>query len=119
MALSLDLRERIIQAYENEEGSIRILAKRFSTGTTSIWRLLKRYNEGGGIRANSPPGRNHIIDNKGLEIIYKLLQQDNDATLEELCKKFSEKTKLEVNIVTMHRACQRLKLKYKKNAISC
>jgi transposase len=43
MALSIDLRKRIIEANENEEGSIRELAKRFKVGFASIWRLLKRY----------------------------------------------------------------------------
>lgn len=118
MALSLDLRERIIKAYENEEGSIRQLAKRFAIGSASVWRLLKRYQNKGELTPTSPPGRTPMIDEKGLKLIYGLLQKDNDATLQELCNKFAEKTGMCVQIVTMHRACKRLKLNYKKNFIS-
>lgn len=35
MSLSLDIRERVVESYENEEGSIRVLAKRFKIGTTT------------------------------------------------------------------------------------
>src|SRR6185503_5402084 len=113
MALSLDLRQRIIKAYENREGSIRQLAKRFAIGSASVWRLLKRYQNKGEYSPISPPGRMPIIDEKGLKLIDKLLQKDNDATLQELCKRFAEKTGMNVQIVTMHRACKRLKLNYK------
>jgi transposase len=118
MALSMDLRERIIKAYENGEGSIRTLAKRFSIGIASVWRLLKCHSTGRSIEAKSPPGRNRIIDDKGHKTIHQLLKEDNDATLEELCKRFAAKTKVKVSIVTMHRACRRLKIKYKKNFAS-
>jgi len=54
MALSLDLRERIIEAYENGEGSIRELAHRFKVGFATVWRLLKRYRTAGEIAPQSP-----------------------------------------------------------------
>jgi transposase len=119
MALSLDLRERLIRAYEKGEGSIRELAKRFSVGAASVFRLLKRHHEGKDIHPVSPPGRHPLIDERGLKLISELLAENNDATLEELCKRYEKQTKLRVAIVTMHRACKRLKLSYKKNSISC
>jgi transposase len=119
MSLSLDIRSRIIEAYEKREGSIRKLGKRFKVSPASIMRLLKRYREGGDISPQSPPGRTPLIDNAGLETIHQLIQADTDATLTELCKRFAAKTKLKVAIMTMHRACERLKIKYKKNSVSC
>ena len=118
MALSLDLRQRIVKAYKNGEGSIRQLAKRFATGPASVFRLLKQYQQKGELHPKSPPGRTPLIDEKGLNLIHKFLQKDNDATLQELCDSFAQKTGMRVQIVTMHRACQRLKLRYKKNFIS-
>jgi transposase len=118
MALSLDLRQRIVKAYENGEGSIRQLAKRFSTGPASIFRILKRYQQKGELHPKSSPGSPPFIDENGLNLIYKFLQKDNDATLQELCISFAQKTGMRIQIVTMHRAYQRLKLRYKKNFIS-
>jgi transposase len=119
MALSLDLRKRIINAYKKREGSIRKLAERFSVNATSVWKLLKRSSKGEGIEAKSPPGRNPLINEAGLKIISELLRKNNDATLEKLREEFWRKTRLKVGMGTMHRACQRLKISYKKNAISC
>jgi transposase len=48
-AHSLDLRQRIITAYEKEEGSIRELAKRFSVSKNSVHNLIKLYRATGSI----------------------------------------------------------------------
>ena len=40
-ALSQDLRLRIVNAYQNNEGSIRNLAKRFTVSISSVTRLLR------------------------------------------------------------------------------
>lgn len=42
MSLSLDLRGRVLEAYENKEGSIRSISKRFKIGTTTFVSWLKR-----------------------------------------------------------------------------
>ncbi|MCC5634302.1 transposase [Nostoc sp. CHAB 5844] len=42
-AYSTDLRQKVIDAYENQEGSQRNLAKRFSVSLTFIQKLLKQY----------------------------------------------------------------------------
>ncbi len=42
-AYSIDLRQKIIDAYENDEGSMRILAKRFKVSFSFVTNLLKRY----------------------------------------------------------------------------
>ena len=41
-AYSIDLRQRIIEAYENQEGSQRALAKRFKVSLSFIWTLDKQ-----------------------------------------------------------------------------
>jgi transposase len=47
MSLSIDLRKRIVKAYEKGEGSIRKLAKSFQVGEASVWRLVSRYQRKG------------------------------------------------------------------------
>ena len=48
-AYSLDLRKKIIEAYLNQEGSIRKLAVRFKVAKSFIQTLIKRYKEEGSI----------------------------------------------------------------------
>lgn len=118
MALSLDLRKRIIKAYEKKQGSVRQLAKRFAVGSASVWRLLSRYQREGEIHPKTPPGRNKKLTEKHASLLKKWLSKQNDLTLEELRQRLLEQEKLEVSIVTIHHACQRLKMSYKKNTIS-
>ena len=44
---SNDLREKIITAYQNGEGSLRRLAKRFSVGLNFVWLLVERFRKTG------------------------------------------------------------------------
>ena len=47
--LSLDLRERIIAAYEGGEGPQKELVSRFSVGVASVRRLVRLKRETGGL----------------------------------------------------------------------
>lgn len=118
MALSLDLRTRIIEAYDNGEGSIRKLAVRFKVGFATIWRLLKRYHTVGEVKAKSPPGKKSKIDKAGLKLMEKLIAKDESITLRELGAALAKQRNLEVSLMAVHRACRRLQLRYKKNALS-
>lgn len=118
MLISMDLRIRVIQAYENKEGSIRSLGKRFCISPVTIWKWLKRYREEGTFQAYSPPGRAKKIDGKKLEILKSVVRRRNDATLDELTIEFFKRTGIEVSIMTIHRMCHKLGLRYKKNGIS-
>jgi transposase len=48
-AHSIDLRQRIVRAYENKEGSIRELASRFSVSKDSVHQLLQLYRTTGSV----------------------------------------------------------------------
>ena len=118
MALSLDLRKRIVKAYEQGQGSIRQLAKRFAVGEASVWRLTSRYHKEGEIKPKSPPGRNKTLLEKHQVLLKKWLSEKNDLTLAELRQRLIKTEKVSVSLVTIHKACQRLKMSYKKNAVS-
>jgi transposase len=118
MALSLDLRERIVKGYEAGEGSIRKLAKRFKTAPATIFRILSRYNETGELKPKSPPGRPGKMNKKLLHTLSKIIKKNNDATFQELCEEFARRTAIKVSYGIMYRACEKLKITYKKNDIS-
>jgi transposase len=114
-AYSIDLRQKIIDVYENEEISQRQLAKRFRVALSFVVKLLKQYRETheiapkpfrGGVKLKLTPEQ--------LEILANLIENNNDATLEELCQLLQEKTGVTVSRATMGRMTQRLKLTVKK-----
>lgn len=118
MALSKDLRQRIINAYENNEGSIKKLSLRFKVATSTVWELLKLYRSTQQLEATSPPGRTPKVGLKEVRIIERLIRQKNDSTLFELCHAFDKETGIKIGKSTMHRVCSRLKISYKKKRIS-
>ena len=118
-AYSLDLRQKIVDVYQNEEISQRQLATRFSVTKSFVIKLLKQYRETGNIKPLAHGGGAKLKTNpEQLEILAELIEDNNDATLEELCQMFQERTKVIVSRATMGRMSQRLNLTVKKNT-SC
>lgn len=115
MALSLDLRARIITAYKNQEGSVRTLAQRFCVSPSTVWSLLQQIKKTGHYEPVSPPGRPSAVDSKGVVLIINWVKQKNDWTLSELCQVYEKETGVAFSIMTMHRTCKKLNLSYKKN----
>lgn len=114
MALSLDLRKRLLDAYENKEGSIRELAKRFKIGTTTLVTWIKKKRTEGTLAAKKPSGRPSKFDAQGLAFLVKNLEENNSLTLNELAQRYEKKRGIAVSVMAVHRACKRLKLTYKK-----
>ena len=118
-AYSLDLRQKIIDVYHNESISQRQLAQRFNVANSLIIKLLKQYRETGNIKPLAHGGGGKLkVNREQLELLAELIEQNNDATLEELCQMFLDRTKVTVSRATMGRMSQRLNLTVKKNA-SC
>jgi len=80
---SIDLREKIVAAYENKEGSIQKLAKRFKVSKNFVADLLKRVKQTGQI-APKPHGGGHPPSVKGNGEIFllELVESQPDLILE-------------------------------------
>lgn len=113
----IEFRQKIIQIYENEKTSIRKLAQRFQVSKSFIQKLLKQYQETGSIepfpQGGSPPPR---IPQEELITLIEIIEANNDATLEELCELFLEKTEIKVSRATMGRVTLQLSYSVKKNS---
>lgn len=115
-AYDRDLRQKIINAFCNKEGSYRKLAKRFHVSLSFIQKLIGRYLDTGNIEALPHKSGNPAkIKKEYYPILQKLVEENNDATLEELCQKFELKTKVKVSISAMWRTLDKLQLTRKKN----
>ena len=118
--LCVDLRQRVIAAYQAKEASQRQLAERFKVSLSFVRDLTRRYRETGtvgpkrhGGGAVAKLGASH------LPIVKALIEAQPDALLEELCERLAEKTAITVSVSTMHRAVQSLELSVKKKNIDC
>lgn len=114
--LSIDLRQRVLAAYQDKEGSMRHLSERFKVSLSFVRDLTRQYRQTGTV-APKPHGGGAIakLGVAQLPIVRALVDDQPDALLEELCERFAEKTGVMVSISTMHRAVHRLKLSVKKN----
>ncbi len=114
--LSVDLRQRILAAYEAKEGSQRQLAKRFKVSLSFIRDLMRHHRETGTVQPK-PHGGGAVskIGKKHLPIIEALVNAQPDTLLIELCERFAQQTGVEVSVSTMQRAVGQLQFSVKKN----
>lgn len=84
--LSEDLRERVVRAYLNKEGSAEEIGRRFMISGRSVGRYVKLYNTTGQFHAKPHTGGN--IHKKVLahhaEALVQWLREDTDLTNPEL-----------------------------------
>jgi len=95
---SVDLRKKIIETYEENNLSQRELAKRFRVALSFIQKLIKQWRETGDLNPR-PHGGGQKLKLTGDQIILlgDLVQEKNDATLDELRKQLEEKTQAVVS----------------------
>ncbi len=112
-ATSMDLRIRIVECYENGEGSQRAIAERFAVSAGLVSKLYKQKKETGCLKPRT--ALNHGKRKVTEEIEQKLrekLETTPDATLEEL----RVHVKLDCSVNTISLALKRMGLTNKKNA---
>lgn len=115
--LSIDLRQRIIAAYEAKEGSQRQLAKRFKVSLSFIRDLRRHYRETGSVQPKPHAGGAVAkLGKEQLPIVEELIKAQPDALLKELAERFAQQTGVEVSLSTMQQAVCKLKLSVKKNS---
>ena len=112
---SIDFRQKIIEVYEQEKISIRKIAKHFRVAKSFVQKLLKQYQQTGDIKpkhqgGNSPPK----VQGGDLVTLTEIIENNNDATLEELCELLKDQTGIKVSRATMGRISQKLDYTFKK-----
>jgi transposase len=114
---SLDLRQKIVEAYDNREGSQRQLAKRFNVSLAFVQKLLSRYYKEGTIeplaRVNGFPPKLAAYESEVREIV----AENGDDTLAELTQKLKQRLGIQFSPSTLHYYLVRLKLTRKKKTL--
>src|SRR5215204_2229677 len=88
---SLDLRQRVAQAVDNREGSLRQLARRFFVSLSFVARLLALRRQTHSLDPRPHRGgQRPAIDGPDLERLRQLVQDQPDATLAELAQRLAK-----------------------------
>ncbi len=110
-ALSLDLRERIVAAYDAKEGTREEVAKRFRVSLGLVKKLVAQRNRTGDLRARYRYcGRKARLEPEQGARLKALVQKEPDLTLVEI----KERMELKCTIGAIHWVLKRLGLTYKK-----
>ena len=106
-AYSIDLRQKIVEAYDRGVGSQRQIAETFGVSRSFVEKLLYRRRTTGNI-APLPQGGGGkpALDNETLALVRQLVKEEPDATLEELCEAVHRQRGVRVSVSNM---CTRLK----------
>ena len=109
--LSLDLRERILASYDNEEGTRDQIARRYRVSLGMVKKLLQQRRHTGDIRPRHYRcGRKPLIVDTHRRRMRTLLGKQPDLTLKEL----RQAVGLDCTLPAIHYALDKLGLTYKK-----
>lgn len=118
-AYSLDLRQRVVEAYEQGEGTIAELAGLFRVSLFFIKKMLWLHRGGQGLEPKPHGGGAPSALNDGQREMLRAAVADRpDATLKELQETLAAKCQVTVSEATICRALQKLNLPGKKKALS-
>jgi transposase len=117
MPYSTDLRQRVVDAYnEDIMTTYAQVAERFRVSESFVSSILRRYRNSGSvepvIRQEQTPTK---LSAEQLSLLKKLIEEDNDATLQELCVALEKRVKVKIAVSTMGRMIQKLGITRKKN----
>jgi transposase len=109
--LSLDLRERILAAYDADEGNREEIGRRFRVSLGMVKKLLAQRRRTGEIGPRQYRcGRKPLITQEHRQRLQLMLRQRPGLTLEQMRKTLS----LECTLPAIHYALVKLGLTYKK-----
>jgi len=112
----IELRERVVKAYESGEGAYHVIAAMFSLGEATVKRWVWRFRERGSV-VPTPKGGGTPSTITASEI-ESILERLGDATANELTAEFNRRRRgnHRVHVSSMKRALHRHGYVVKKNA---
>ena len=114
-AYSNDVRQKIVASNRKDCESIQQTAKRFDVSYSFAWKLIKGYEQTGKVSPKPHGGgAKPKLNCSQLGVVAQLIEQKNDATLEELVIQLEETIGVKVSRATMGRVVLKLKLTRKK-----
>jgi transposase len=114
---SLDLRRRVVHAYEQGQGSIAEVAEQFSVSTYFVKKMLRQWRDTGDLTPlPHAGGKPASLTTRHLQLLKRSVRQQGDISLTELQQALTEQQSLTVHLSTISRALTKLGLPRKKRA---
>ncbi len=114
-AYSLDLRQKIIRAYDRGASTQRQIAETFGVSLSFVEKLLRRRRITGNISSLPHGGGGQRLCNQpAQDVVCRRVKEQPDATLEELCEGLLEEQGIQISVATMCTELKRLDLRRKK-----
>ncbi len=107
---SLDLRQRILDAYDAKEGSVRELAERFAVAPNTVQNYLSRRRDTGQIapKAATRHGPARALEAGHEHALRALVAEKNDRTDAEYARRLAARTGKRVSRLVVNRAWRRM-----------
>ncbi len=110
----MDLRERVIRAWENGKTQ-QWIAETFDLSISTVKRYISRYRQTGEVGPTLQKRAQPLIGEADRIVLEQMVAQAPLATLVEYCEAWEQHSGVRVSTVTMCRALQRLDLPRKKD----
>jgi len=115
--LSLDLRERVLDALQSGQTRQQV-AQRFCVSPSSVQRLKKQWTEHQNLDPKPIPGRQRAIQQDQAAELKEILATHNDWTLESLAQAWQQHSGTAISTSALHRNLHWLGYSYKKRVAS-
>jgi transposase len=104
-AYSLDLRQRVVAAYEKGKGSLAEVAEQFNVGQTFVKKMLRQHRETGSVAPLAHGGgRQPSLSDKEHRLLRQKVKEQPDVSLSELQQHLSTRVGVTVSLPTIHRS---------------
>jgi len=114
-AYSLDLRERVVAAYELSRNSIAEVADQFNVGQTFIKKMLRQKRATGSVAPLAHGGgRQPSLTDKEHRLLRQKVKEQPDISLTELQEHLAAKARVTTSLPTIHRSLRSSGLSRKK-----
>jgi transposase len=115
-AYSIDLRQKILHAYERRLGSQQTLAEVFGVSLSCIEKVLRRSRTPGELSPKPHAGgQKPRVDATAQAVVRQVVHEHPDATVDEFCTRLANATGGHVSLATMCRVGRRWGLPRKTN----
>lgn len=117
ISYSIDFRKKILDAYNNREGTNQDIANRFKISISTVKRIGKRFKETGKVETYlNRSGRKMKISENIINKLLLKIKDDPNLTLKEMQKILANKLGVNVTIPTIYMSIKNKDVRYKKKS---
>lgn len=111
-----ETRQKIVDAYENGEGTYKDIAERFHVGVASVSRFLQLHRHSNDLSARPKGGSERKIAEEQEELLCAMIVDEPNWTTQELADELNEAYSITVSRFTVGRTLKRLGFSFKRGS---